>query len=202
MMSANDPPHFFRLQRGRFAERLVPVDSEDEAEYVSASYAQRLKDTDRTLLEAASGRARAAQAAMAQGRQEADGLRGQVADLERHLADAHERLRAQEAAHAAERARLVNKREELAREKRHLRDLLAEKHAIPRDSFRIEIDRDDVPEAMRLIALDTMPGEEYRFKALAEARALVKTYPHTARLRRILLTKTLWQAEILVTMKG
>ncbi len=38
MTPAHDFPHFFRLQRGRFAERLVPVDSEDEAEYVSASY--------------------------------------------------------------------------------------------------------------------------------------------------------------------
>ncbi len=139
---------------------------------------------------------------MARGRQEADGLRSQVADLERHLADAHERLRAQEAAHAVERARLVNKREELAREKRHLRDMLADKVEIPKDSFRIEINRDNVAEAVRLIRLDTMPGDEYRFTALAEARALVKTYPHTARLRRILLTKTLWQAEILVTMKG
>ncbi len=195
MTPAHDSPHFFRLHRGRFAERLVPVDSEDEAEYVSASYVERLKDTDRTLL-------KAARTEVAQGRQEADGLRRQVADLERQLADAHERLRAQEAGHAAERARLVNKREELAREKRHLRDMLADKVEIPKDSFRIEINRDDVAEAVRLIRLDTMPGDEYRFKALAEARALVKTYPHPARLRRILLTKTLWQAEILVTMKG
>lgn len=182
---------FYRLERGRLGDRLVPS-TEAEATHVSIAVFRRLAAEDEHLV--ASGRAHARH------------LGQRIADLEvqlarqTHRAEQAETMVAQQQEEAVRYGvslrRLAAKNAALIGEKRRLRDALTGKHPLPPIHYRIEIDRDGTAHASTIVTLDTFPHRDHARTALADARRhAVQCGGH---LRSLRLDTAAWRAVIYI----